>query len=91
MLLRRPQPGSVHHVSRAVHAAGFYVLSYCMVVFSVLITAGVTGYTVPDNPVESDYPKPVLFDVIGFVFGPYGFWILAVAAYDLVKTVKRNA
>lgn len=76
--------------SIAIRAVAFYVLLYAAVLFSVLIAEAVTGYTWPDNPIESDYPAPILFDVLAFFLGPYVFWLFAVAAYDLMKKEMEN-
>ena len=76
--------------SIAIRAVVFYVLGWTTILFSFLIAEAVTGYTWPDNPVVSDYPAPVLFGVLVYL-GPYVFWLLKVAAYDLVKNVRENA
>jgi len=76
--------------SIAIRAVAFYVPVWPIVVFSLIAAEAVTGYTLPDNPVKSDYPAPVLFDVLVF-FGPYVFCLMAVAGYDLAKYVRKNA
>ena len=77
--------------SIAIKAMAFYLLFYATLCFSMIIAENVTGYTFPDNPVKSDYPAPVLFEVIAFLLGPYVFWLLVVAAYDFAKNVRKNA
>ena len=77
--------------SITVRAVAFYLLYYATLCFSMIIAENVTGYTFPDNPVKSDYPAPVLFEVIAFLLGPYVFWLLVLAAYDVAKYVRKNA
>ena len=77
--------------SIGIRAVAFYLLFYATLIFSMIIAEAMTGYTSPDNPVKSDYPAPVLFEVIAFLLGPYVFWLLVVVAYDLAKNVRKNA
>lgn len=76
-----------------------YLLTYLFIVLSFLIAWAVTGYNYPDNPLEHDFPTPVLHEIIAFLVGPYAFWMVSVAIYDLIKrphgrgdeTPRRNS
>ena len=76
--------------SITIRAVGLYVAVWATLCLSFLVAEAVTGYTYPDNPIESDYPVPVMFDVL-FFFSPYIFCLLVVTGYDLVKCVRKNA
>jgi len=75
--------------SIVIRAAGFYVAVWATLLLSFLVAEAVTGYIYPENPIESDYPVPVIFDVL-FFFSPYIFCLLVVTGYDLVKYVRKN-
>ena len=76
--------------SIVIRAAGLYVAFWAILCLSFLVAEAVTGYTYPDNPIESDYPVPVMFNLLLFL-SPYIFCLLVVTGYDLVKYARKNA
>ena len=76
--------------SIAVRAAALYFLYWSTFTFSFFGAEVLTGYTYPDNPIESDYPVPALYN-LAIVCGPYIFWFLMVTAYDLTKNARKYA
>ena len=67
-----------------------YLLTYLFIGLSLLIAWAVTGYDYPDNPLEHDFPAPLLHEIIAFLVGPYAFWMVFVAVYDLIKLSHRR-
>jgi len=75
--------------SIVIRTTGFFVVVWACLLFSFLIPEAVTDYTYPDNPIESDYPAPVLFNVLIFVIS-YVFCLLVVICWDLVRKVRKK-
>jgi hypothetical protein len=75
--------------SIAIRAVAFYILYWCTGIFSFGNAECLTGYTYPENPFKSDYPAPLLYDLV-VVLGPYVFCFVAVATYDLIKSRRKN-
>jgi hypothetical protein len=74
-----------------VTAVWLYVLTLASMLFGLLVAWAITGYSPPEQPLNSDYLEPDSYGLIFALIGPYAFWVLVVAGCRFTQIARPGS